>query len=75
MGFLNQENAKARLESGFWDNSPDEIVIETQELEYSDNPCDFDECPFKALIDGYFCETHQREWENMQAGRQPDEDQ
>ena len=45
-----------------------------QVIEYSDIRCEFDECPFLALEDKEFCKLHQKEFENIQAGREPDED-
>jgi len=71
MTILNIENAAARLACGFWDDV-NEIILE--EFEYSNEKCEFDECPFLALKEGVFCKEHQKEWENIEAGRQPDED-
>ena len=53
----------------------DESQIVIQKTQYSQNPCDFDECPFKAIEGKDYCDVHQKEFENTQAGRQPDEDQ
>jgi len=46
--------------------------IQTQKIEYSDVKCDFDECPFLALKNKTFCTTHQREFEIIMNGGQPD---
>ena len=46
-----------------------------QKILYSKNPCDFDQCPFKALRGKMYCEEHQKEFENTLEGRQPDEDE
>ncbi len=53
----------------------DETQIVTQKTQYSQNPCEYDECPFKALEGKEFCDIHQKEYENTQKGRQPDEDE
>jgi hypothetical protein len=71
MGIFNTENARTRLEEGFWDNVH-EIIIE--EIEFSTKKCEFDECPFLALKGLSFCQEHQKEWDNIQQGQQPDKD-
>lgn len=53
----------------------DETQIVTQKTQYSQNPCECDECPFKALEGKEFCEEHQKEFENTLTGRQPDENE
>ncbi len=53
----------------------DSIEIVSQKTLYSQNPCDYDECPFKAIEGKEYCDIHQKEYENTLAGRQPDEDQ
>ncbi len=53
----------------------DQVTIVTQKIQYSQNPCDYDECPFKAIEGKEYCDIHQKEYENTLAGRQPDEDE
>jgi hypothetical protein len=71
MGIFNGENARIRLEEEFWDNVH-EIIIE--EIEFSHKKCEFDECPFLALKGMLFCKEHQKEFENIEEGSQPDKD-
>ena len=53
----------------------DESQILIQKTQYSQNPCDFDECPFKAIEGKEFCDIHQKEFQNILDGRQSDEDE
>lgn len=71
MGILCAENASMRLACRFWDNVDDTIL---EEVEYCNEKCEFDECPFLALKGGVFCKEHQKEWENIQDGRHPEEE-
>ncbi len=53
----------------------EESQILIQKTQYSQNPCDFDECPFKAIEGKEFCDIHQKEFQNILDGRQSDEDE
>lgn len=49
-------------------------LIEVQKL--NQNPCEFDQCPFKAefnIDDHFFCFVHIGEYQNIIQGRQPDD--
>ena len=48
-----------------------ENETQDQQLEYSNVQCEIDTCPFFALKDMEFCQEHQKEYENIQNGKNP----
>lgn len=49
-----------------------ENEIQSQQIEFSDQKCEFDLCPFFAVKEYDLCQLHLKEKENIDSGKQPD---